>query len=151
MATFPASGVLVSDSIVPRSQGAFNTYEIKRQFDLTSLLAALIANADVDNLFNLPANFVILAASLSVVTPGTKNATAFTLQLRLGATALTAALDVTAAAGTAAVGGNATYNMPLAVGGAAAAINLLAAVTGGAALATLNPVVQVKLVVSDMS
>jgi len=147
MANLPASGYLVADKIVKRDVGAKLPYSIEREFDLATLLAAVIADADVVNLFQLPAEHVIVATALETLTAGTKDATTFTLQLRVGTTALGAALDATAAGK--AIGGNATYNMPL-VSAAAATVNLVAAVSGGNALVTANPVVRIKLLVCDM-
>lgn len=148
MATLPATGVLAADKINPRAFGSKVPYAIEREFNLATLLAAVIANADVINLFELPAEHVIIASAQEVVTAGTKDATTFTLQLRVGTTALGAALDVTTGAGKA-IGGNATYNLPL-VSAAAANVNLVAVVSGGNAVSTLNPVVRVKLLVCDM-
>lgn len=147
MASHPASGVLVADSIGPRSQGCKLPYAIERDFDLADLLSAVLADTDVVNLFQLPANHLIVGAALQTITAGTKDATTFTCQLRVGTTALAAALDATAAG--IAIGGNATYNLPL-VSAAAANINLLVAVAGGNAVATANPKVRVKLLVCDM-
>lgn len=149
MATLPATGVLVADAIVPRSQGTKPPFTIERTFNLATLLSAVIANADVVNLFELPANYVVLASALKTSTAGTKDATTFTLQLRYGTTNLSAALDATAAGF--AVGGNGTYNHPLSVGTSAVKVNLVAVVSGGNALVTANPTVKVKLVVADMA
>lgn len=147
MATLPASGVLVADKIVNRQVGQKGPFSIEREFDLATLLDAVLANADVVNLFQLPAEHVIIAAAQEVLTVGTKDATTFTLQLRVGTTALSAALNSTALGK--AIGGNATYNLPL-VSAAAANINLVAVVSGGNAVTTANPKVRIKLLVCDM-
>jgi hypothetical protein len=151
MATLPASGVLVADKIVPRSQGCKAPYVVEREFDLSSLLSAPLANADTVNLFARPANVLMLGASLEVVAAGSKNAsaTAFTCQLRDGTTALGAALDMTTAGGIA-IGGNGTYNMPLALT-TAANVNLLVAVAGTGGLVTANPTVRVKFILCEMA
>ena len=149
MATFPTTGVDSASAFVPRSQGVDNVFVYEETFDLNTLRAAVLANADVCNLIQRPANHGIIMASLKIVTEGTKDATTFTLQLRDGTTALTAALDGTTANGIA-IGGVATYSLPLALT-TAANINLVVVCSGGNAVVTKNPKVKVKLVCVDMS
>lgn len=149
MATLPsASSALVTDAVKKRAQGK-SVFVVEREFDLRTLLSSVIANADVINLFQIPANHSILASALQIKTPGTKDATTFTLQLRFGTTAIGAALDATTDEGIA-VGGSATYGLPITVGTSAVYCNLVAAVSGGNALVTLNPKVRVQLVLCNM-
>lgn len=153
MSTYPSSSTYYEEgSAIPKAACKL-PFMIEQEYDLDALVLdgtgakQVLANADVVNLFSLPANHVILSASLECVTVGTVASSTLTLQLREGTTALSAALDMLTASGHA-VGGNATYNMPLSIGTSAVAINLLAAV---GATVTKNPKVKVKLLVVDMS
>ena len=151
MATLPSTTTdLSSNSAVPTVLGAKRVFTVEQTFDLSTLLSAVIANADVVNLLTLPANTMILAAGLKIVTAGTKDATTFTLQLRHGTTALSVALDATTINGYA-NGGATTYALPATVGTSAVHLNLVAVVSGGNAVSTLNPVVKVCVVCVDMS
>lgn len=147
MANLPASGVLVADGIHARSQGVKGVFVVEREFDLSDLLDAVLANADVVNLFTLPENHIVIGAALEIITAGTDDATTFTLQLRNSTTALCAALSAVATG--IAIGGDATYAMPL-VCTTAAAINLVVVCSGGNAVVTLNPKVRVKLILCQM-
>lgn len=149
MATLPSANSALSAEIVKAKAQGKKVFVLEREFDLDALLDAVIANADVINLLELPANHVILAAAQQVKTPGTKDATTFTLQLRFGTTAIGAALDATTDEGIA-VGGAATYNLPATVGASATYLNLVAVVSGGNALVTKNPKVRVQLVLCNM-
>ena len=146
MATYPASGVMIPDTIAKVAYGKAGVYEIDRVFDTKEF--PFLDHDDEINLFQLPAGHVIMAAALAIVTPGTCAATVNTVQLRVTTTALSAALDATVADGVA-IGGNATYNLPL-VSATAATINLVVVSTTGTTEFTLNPVVRVKLIVADM-
>lgn len=151
MATVPSTTTYYSEAtMAPRSQGKDIPFIYEEEFDLDALYSTVLANADVVNLIALPANYVILASSLKIVTAGTKNATTFTLQLREATTALSAALDATTANGRA-TGGNATYNHPLSIGTSAVAIDCVVVCSGGSALVTKNPKIKVKLLLIDMA
>jgi hypothetical protein len=149
MATLPSTTTaLGSEALVKKVQGKA-PFVVEQEFDLDALLDAVIANADVINLLQIPANHVILAAALQVKTPGTKDATTFTLQPRFATSAIGAALDATTDEGIT-VGGATTYALPITVGTSAAYLNLVAVVSGGNAVATKNPKVRVQLVLVDM-
>lgn len=151
MATYPATGVESANAFVPRSQGVDNVFTYEEEFDLSDLISAAIVNADVVNLIQRPANHMVVGASLKIVTAATMTGTSptFTLQLRDGTTALGAALTAVTENGIA-IGGSATYNMPLALT-TAANINVVAAIGGTTPVVTLNPKIKVKLVCVDMS
>ena len=149
MATLPSAASALSAEAVKRAAKGPAPFVVEREFDLHTLLAAVIANADVVNLLQLPENHMILAASQKVTGAGTKDATTFTLQLRFGTTAIGAALDATTLNGIA-CGGAATYSIPITVGTSAAYLNLVAVVSGGNAVVTKNPKVRVQVVLVDM-
>lgn len=138
MATLPASGTLDSTKNIGGGVKAVKT--IVKTYDLSTLLAAVLANADVVNLFGLNAGDIVIGNAVEVIGAGTKDATTFTVQLRAGTTAIGAALDATALGAT-----PGTANVALT---AAANINLLVAIAGGNVLATKNPTVKVTLVVA---
>lgn len=150
MATYPTTGVESVGAFVPRAQGLDNVFVYEELFDLSDLIPVVIANADIINLISLPANHVILATSLHVDVAGTKDASTFTLQLRHGTTAIGPAVDVTTDEGYG-HGGATTYALPASPGASAVTVNLVAVVSGGNAVATLNPKVKVKMLVCDMS
>lgn len=152
MATLPASGVFDTTTSLTKSVAKQKIYRAEMTYDLRTsgdYLTAVIANADVINLLTIPKNTVILGAALKIVTAGTKDATTFTLQLRHGTTALGAALDATTGNGVA-FGGAATYNCPQSVGTSDVTLNLVAAVSGGNAVTTANPVVKITLFLADI-
>lgn len=148
MATYPTTGVESVGAFVPMAQGRDNVFVYEETFDLSELIPVVIANADIINLITLPASYAILATSLETVTAGTDDATTFTLQLRYTTTAIGPAVSCVAEG--IGLGGATTYSLP-AVPGAAVAINLVAVVSGGNAVALTNPVVKVKMLVCDMS
>lgn len=136
MATLPTTGSLTTETLVSTFAGK-KPFSIQRKFNLSTLLAAVVANADVVNLLNIPAKTNILSGVVEIVTAGTKDATTFTVKLRLDTTDLSAALDATA---TGIAGGT----TPL-LAAAAGKINLVVACSGGNAVVTKNPVVMVTL------
>lgn len=149
MATLPSGSSALSAVVAKaRAQGK-KVFVLEQEFDLDALLDAVIANADVVNLLQLPANHVVLATAQQVKTPGTKDATTFTLQLCFGSTAIGAALDATTDEGIA-IGGATTYALPITVGTSATYLNLVAVVSGGNALVTKNPKIRVQLVLCNM-
>lgn len=149
MATLPsASSALFSGTAKRKAQGKA-PFVVEHEFDLNELLDAVIANADVVNLFQIPANHMVIGSAQQVKTAGTKDATTFTLQLRFGTTAIGAALDATTDEGIA-VGGATTYALPITVGTSAVYCNLVAVVSGGNALVTKNPKVRVQLILCNM-
>lgn len=149
MATLPSSSSALSTVSAKRRAQGKAPFVVEHEFDLNELLDAVIANADVINLFQIPANHMVLGSAQQVKTAGTKDATTFTLQLRFGTTAIGAALDATTDEGIA-VGGATTYALPITVGTSAVYCNLVAVVSGGNALATLNPKVRVQLILCNM-
>ncbi len=149
MATYPSTTSAYDSGSAVAQVSAKKVFVIERTFDLNALLSSAIANADIINFFQLPANTMIMGSAFQVKTPGTKDATTFTLQLRFGTTAIGAALDMTTDEGIA-VGGATTYSLPITVGTSAVYCNAVAVVSGGNALSTKNPRVRVQLICCDM-
>lgn len=131
MATYPSSGVLKNNV------GKRNPVVLEQDYDLSTLLSAVLATADVVNLFSVPAGTLVVGGSLECLTAGT-GASVLTLQLAVGSTNLSTALDCLAA-GAATTAGATTA-------GAAQTVKLTAAVTG---TVTKNPTVRVKLVIVE--
>jgi len=121
---------------------------IEKTFDLDTLLSAKIANADIINLFTLPANHVILATRIKIMVANVGAGGTSTLKLRFGTTDIGATADMLTV-NTVATGGAATTNLPLNVGTSDVLVNLVAAV--GSGTTTTNPTVLVKMLVCDMS
>lgn len=136
----PATGVA-------KSQAA-GVSKIKRTFNLDTLITGKLANADIVNLFSIPAGTVILATRIKIDVANTGAGGTSTLKLRIGTTDIGATADMLTA-GTVATGGGATVSLPLSVGTAAVLVNLVAAV--GSGTTTVNPTVTVSLLISDMA
>lgn len=134
VATLLSAGV-----VKPKYAEASRVFTIKSDFNLASL-AAVLANGDDASLLTLPAKTVVLAATLEVLTAGTKDATTFTLQLRAGTTAIGPALSAVATGIAVSSASEGAF-----VSASDATINVLAAVSGGNALVTANPKVRVTL------
>jgi len=148
MAAYPSTTTAVStEAVVARSQ-ANQPFMIEKTFDLDTLLSAKIANADIINLFTLPANHVILATRIKIMVANVGAGGTSTLKLRFGTTDISATADMLTV-NTVAVGGNATVLLPLGVGTSDVLVNLVAAV--GSGTTTTNPTVLVKMLVCDMS
>jgi len=148
MAAYPSTTTALeaAATIVPRSQGANIPYSIEREFDLDTLVATKLANADIVNLFTLPANTVILATLIKTTTITVGGTGTCTAKLRFTTTDIGAATDIlTTATGT---GGSATTALPLNVGTSAVLCNLVFAIGGGTT--TTNPTIKVRMLVCDM-
>jgi len=137
----PATGIT-------RSQ-AGSARLIKQSFNLDTLLAAAskVANADIVNLFTLPANTVILATLIKTTTIAVGCSSTCTAKLRFTTTDIGATCDILTKA--TAVGGNATVALPLNVGTSDVLVNLVFAIGGGTT--TTNPTISVQMLVCDMS
>jgi len=136
-----------TEAVVARSQ-ANQPFMIEKTFDLDTLLSAKIANADIINLFTLPANHVILATRIKIMVANVGAGGTSTLKLRFGTTDVSATADMLTI-NTVATGGSATTALPLNVGTSDVLVNLVAAV--GSGTTTTNPTVLVKMLVCDMS
>ena len=148
MAAYPSASTAVStEAVVARSQ-ANQPFMIEKTFDLDTLLSAKIANADIINLFTLPANHVILATRIKITVANVGAGGTSTLKLRFGTTDVSATADMLTV-NTVATGGSATTALPLNVGTSDVLVNLVAAV--GSGTTTTNPTVLVKMLVCDMS
>jgi len=148
MATLPSATSALTTEVAKAGAKGKKVFVIEREFDLDALLDAVIANGDIINLLKIPANHAILCTSQEVLTPGTDDATTFTLQLRFGTTAIGAALSAVATG--IAIGGATTYALPITVGTSDTYLNLVAVVSGGNAVVTKNPKVRVQVVLVDM-
>jgi len=133
-------------SAVARSQSR-GPYLIRQTFNLDTLMSAKVANADIVNLFTLPANTVILATSIKTSVIAVGCSSTCTAKLRFTTTDIGATADIlTKATG---VGGNATVALPLNVGTSDVLVNLVFAIGGGTT--TTNPTIAVDMLVCDMS
>lgn len=150
MATYPSSSSAYDAGSAVPQVSAKKVFVIDRTFDLNSLLSTAIANADIVNFFQLPANTMIMGTAFQTKTPGTKDASTFTLQLRFGTTAIGGAVDVTTDEAIS-VGGATTYALPITVGTSAVYCNAVAVVSGGNAVSTKNPQVRVQLICCNMA
>lgn len=135
----PATGVARSQTGTARL--------IKQSFNLDTLMAAKVANADIVNLFTLPANTVILATLIKTTTIAVGCSSTCTAKLRFTTTDVGATADILTKA--TAIGGNATVALPLNVGTADVLVNLVFAIGGG--VTTTNPTISVQMLVCDMS
>lgn len=147
MSAYPSTTTaLATESIVARSQEA-QPFKIVKTFDLDTLLSAKLANADIVNLFTLPANTVILATRIKTTVITVGGTGTCTAKLRIGTTDIGAATNIlTTATGT---GGGATVSLPLNNGTADTLVNLVIALGGGTT--TVNPTIEVHMLVCNMA
>ena len=148
MAAYPSTTTTLSEQTAkPVAYGAPTVYTIEKTFDLDALMDDKVANADIVNLFTLPANTVILATRLETVVASVGGTGTCTAKLRFGTTDIGAATNILAAA--VGVGGNATVNLPLAVGTSDVLVNAVIALGGGTT--TTNPTIKATLLVCQMA
>lgn len=150
MSAYPSTTTAIDTTVsaVARSQGNAVPFKIEREFDLDTLITGKLANADIVNLFTLPANHVILATWIKVTRVAVGCTATSTVKLRFTTTDIGATADILTV-NTVAVGGNATVSLPLNVGTSDVLVNLVAAIGGGTT--TANPKVKVGMLVCDMS
>lgn len=147
MSAYPSTTTTVlSTTAAKRAYGVAEPFVIEETFDLDTLISAKVANADIVNLFTLPANHVILATRIKTTVISVGGTSTCTAKLRIGTTDIGAATDIlTTAAGT---GGSATVALPLNVGTSDVLVNLVIALGGGTT--TKNPTIKVTMLVCDM-
>lgn len=147
MAAYPSTTTAISTrGIVAKSQAA-QPFTIEEEFDLDTLISGKIANADIINLFTLPANHTILATWIKITRANVGAGGTSTLKLRIGTTDIGATADMLTV-NTVATGGSATVALPLNNGTSATLVNLVAAV--GSGTTTANPKVKVSMLVCKM-
>lgn len=148
MSAYPSTTTAIrSTAVVARSQ-ANQPFMIEDEYDLDTLIIGKLANADIANLFTLPANHVILATWIKVTTIAVGCTGTCTVKLRIGTTDIGATADILTL-NTVATGGGATVSLPLNNGTSDTLVNLVAAIGGGTT--TTNPKVKVRMLVCDMS
>lgn len=148
MAAYPSTTTtLCEQTAKPVAYGTPTVYTVEKTFELDTLLNDKVANADIINLFKLPANTVILATRLETVKASVGGTGTCTAKLRFGTTDIGAATNILAAAVGA--GGNATVNLPLAVGTSDVLVNVVIALAGGTT--TINPTIKATLLVCQMA
>lgn len=150
MSAYPSSTTDIfgatGEFVVAKSQGVAVPFVIERTFDLDALLATKVANADIVNLFSLPANHTILATLIKTDVVAVGCSSTCTAKLRIGTTDIGAATSIlSTATGT---GGGATVSLPLNNGTSATLVNLVFAI--GAGTTTTNPTITVRMLVCDM-
>jgi len=150
MGAYPSTTTVIdsTQSAVAKSQGAAIPFVIEREYDLDTLITGKLANADIVNLFTLPANHVVLATWIKITEIAVGCSSTCTLKLRFGTTDIGATADILTD-NTVATGGSATVALPLNNGTSATLVNLVAAIGGGTT--TTNPTVQVRLLVCNMA
>lgn len=142
MAAYPSTTTCVPTAPTAVQGTSKGLVVIEETFDLDTLVTSKIANADIVNLFTLPANFTVLATYLKTTVITVGGTGTCTLKLRFGTTDIGAATDIlTLATGT---GGSATVALPLNVGTSAVLCNVVAAIGGGTT--TTNPTIKVTVV-----
>lgn len=147
MAAYPSTTTAISSrGIVAKSQ-APQPFMIEEEFDLDTLISGKIANADIVNLFTLPANHTILATWIKITRANVGAGGTSTLKLRIGTTDIGATADMLTV-NTVATGGGATVSLPLNNGTSDTLVNLVAAV--GSGTTTANPKVKVAMLVAKM-
>ena len=142
MSAYPSTTTCVSTAPTAVQSTGKGLVVIEKTFDLDTLLSAKLANADIVNLFTLPAGFCVLATRLATTVASVGGTSTCTLTLRFGTTNIGAATNILAeAVGT---GGNATVSLPLTVGTSDVLCNVVCALGGGTT--TLNPTIHVTVV-----
>lgn len=149
MSAYPSTTTAVDTSaIVARSQGNKEVFKISKTFDLNALFPDdMAANADIFNLFTLPANHVVLATKIKTTVIAVGCSGTCTAKLRFGTTDISGTADILTTA--TATGGSATTALPLNNGTSATLVNLVMAIGGGTT--TTNPTIKVDMIVCDMS
>jgi hypothetical protein len=146
MADLPSATSAADEKTLAKKQvGASRApYCIEREFDLDDLLAAKIANGDVVNLLNIPANHMIIAATIESTVVQVGGTGTCTLQLKVVGTTLTPAANISALEHK-----SSTTIAPVTVGTSAGYIEAVAAIGGGTV--TTNPTIKIRILGIDMS
>ncbi len=152
--TYPIAGGVVDSLVAAAPASGKKVYVIEKTFNLDTIKDTLgvalgkILTTDIVNLFNIPANTMILSAGIKVTTVAVGCSSTCTAKLRFGTTDITATADILTA-NTVAIGGATTTALPISVGASAVSCNLVFAIGGGTV--TTNPTVRATLVCVDMS
>lgn len=127
---------LASQDALVRTFCSATPFVVQETFNLTGLDDVLV-DADVVNLFTLPANTLVTDAILEVTGAGTSATTGTqTVKLRVGTTDITAALNGKAT--------GLTHSTAKYTGAAEATVNVIAAVATD--VVTKNPTIRVTLI-----
>lgn len=147
MSAYPSTTTAISSRAIVAKSQAPQPFMIEEEFDLDTLITGKIANADIVNLFTLPANTTILATWIKITRANVGAGGTSTLKLRIGTTDIGATADMLTV-NTVATGGAATVNLPLNNGTSDTLVNLVAAV--GSGTTTANPKVKVSMLCAKM-